>query len=97
MTEEDRLLLLDLKGNTQRLFQQVKGLEEEKRMLLKQIEDLKSQLNELQDVREELAEENDRLKVANRLLSGKDENRMATKKINFLIREIDKCIALLNK
>jgi hypothetical protein len=45
----------------------------------------------------ELGREIEQLKVANRLLAENDANGEAKQKINFLIREIDKCIALLNK
>jgi hypothetical protein len=39
----------------------------------------------------------EQLRLATHILSGVDENREAKQKINKLIREIDKCIALLNK
>ena len=44
-----------------------------------------------------LSRENEKLKLANRILSKSDENMEAGKKINKIVREIDKCIALLNK
>ena len=41
MTEEERLFLIDLKSNTQKLFQQITGLESENKQLEKQGEEIK--------------------------------------------------------
>ncbi|WP_340115136.1 hypothetical protein [Maribellus mangrovi] len=97
MTEEDRLLLIDLKENTQHLFGLYHQLENENRMLQKDLEALQNKIESLEQERLELGKKNEQLKVANQLLSGTDENQDAKQKINSLIREIDKCIALLNK
>jgi len=97
MTEEDRLLLSDLKANIQQLFNEFEGLETEKEELKKNIAELKNEIELLKQERENLSQENEQWKIANRILSESDENREAKQKINKLIREIDKCIALLNK
>lgn len=97
MTEEDRLLLIDLKENTQHLFGLFLQLEQENKMLQEELEALQNKIISLEQERLELGKKNEQLKVANQLLSGMDENQEATQKINSLIREIDKCIALLNK
>jgi uncharacterized protein (DUF3084 family) len=97
MTEEDRLLLIDLKQNTQHLFELCHQFEEEKKMLQEELKALQSKIESLEQERLELGKKNEQLKVANQLLSGTDENLEAKQKINSLIREIDKCIALLNK
>jgi phage shock protein A len=97
MTEEDRLLLFDLKENMQHLFELCHQFEEEKKMLLEEVEALQNKIESLEHERSELGKKNEQLKVANQLLSQTDENQEAKQKINSLIREIDKCIALLNK
>ena len=97
MTEEDRLLLIDLKQNTQHLFEQYTLLEQKNKMLQDELDKLKNQIESLEQERLELGWNNKQLKIANQLLSRKDENQEAKQKINSLIREIDKCIALLNK
>ena len=97
MTEEDRLLLIDLKQNTQHLFERYTLLEQKNKMLQNELDKLKNQIESLEQERLELGWNNKQLKIANQLLSGKDENQEAKQKINSLIREIDKCIALLNK
>ena len=58
---------------------------------------LKSEIEILEKDKLDLGQKNEQLKIATLLLSGVDENREAKQKINRLVREIDKCIALLNK
>ncbi|NQU51840.1 MAG: hypothetical protein HQ522_04815 [Bacteroidetes bacterium] len=97
MTEEDNLLLNDLKANTQRLFQEFRNLENETKLLENKVLDLKLEIELLEKDKSELSRKNEQLKIATHLLSGVDENREAKQKINRLVREIDKCIALLNR
>lgn len=97
MTEEDNILLNDLKANTQQLFRECNRLENEIKMLGNRVLELKEEVNLLQKDKLELGQKNVQLKIATQILSGKDESREAKQKINRLVREIDKCIALLNK
>nr|WP_319266437.1 hypothetical protein [uncultured Draconibacterium sp.] len=97
MTEEDHLLLNDLKRNTQQLFEKYNELEQKNKMLSNQVENLKHEIELIEHEKIELGRSYEQLKVANRILSERDENGEAKQKIDFLIREIDKCIALLNK
>jgi hypothetical protein len=97
MTEEDNLLLNDLKANTKQLFQEFRTLENDAKLLENKVLDLKSEIDLLEKDKLELSQKNEQLKIATHLLSGVDENREAKQKINKLVREIDKCIALLNK
>ena len=97
MTEEDRLLLNDLKANTKQLFIIFNKLEKEKKWLEEEILSLKRKIEELEHENTELGQRQEQLKMANHILSGVDENGIAKQKINKLVREIDKCIALLNR
>lgn len=97
MTEEDRLFLDDLKANIQQLFREFGHLEVEKEQLEQNIAGLKAEIELLNRDIEKVSEENEKWKIANQILSSSDENREAKHKINKLIREIDKCIALLNR
>jgi len=97
MTEEDNLLLTNLKANTQRLFHEFNNLENEIKLLENKVLDLKTDIGLLEKDKLELSQRNEQLKIATHLLSGVDENREAKQKINKLVREIDRCIALLNK
>lgn len=97
MTAEDLLLLNDLKTNTQQLFNSFNELELEKKELEQQILKLKEEVEKLEQEKLELGQKNEQLKIATQMLSGDNGNEEAKQKINFLVREIDKCIALLNK
>ncbi len=97
MTEEERLFLIDLKSNTQRLFHKITELESGKEQLEKQVIELNREIGTQKQENSELSQKIEQLKLATQLLSGVDENKEARQKLNKLIREIDKCIALLNK
>ena len=97
MTEEEQNLLINLKNNVQRFFVEFENVENEKKGLEKDVLDLKQQIELLKKEKSELSHKIEQLRLATHLLSGVDENREAKQKINKLVREIDKCIALLNK
>ena len=97
MTDEEQLLLNNLKLNVQRFFKEFAKIENEKKELEKSVLNLKHEIEKLQNEKSEISHKNEQLRLATHILSGVDENREAKQKINRLIREIDKCIALLNK
>ncbi|MCF6331926.1 MAG: hypothetical protein L3J11_01465 [Draconibacterium sp.] len=97
MTEEDNILLNDLKANTQRLFEEYSFLENKIKLLENKVLGLNSDIKLLEKDKLEMSRKNEQLKIATLLLSGVDENQEVKQKINRLVREIDKCIALLNK
>ena len=97
MTEEERILLNELKASTEKLFRAFQNLEAEKKRLEGELVLQKEKMNQLRKENDDLNRENEKLELANRILSGDDENNEAGKKLNKIIREIDKCIALLNR
>ncbi len=97
MTNEDNLLLDELKANTERLFQEFSNLENKIKSLENRVLGLNSDIELLEKDKLELSRKNEQLKIATHLLSGVDEHRESTPKLNKLVREIDKCSALLNK
>jgi chromosome segregation ATPase len=97
MTDEEQILLNNLKINVQQFFNEFASIENEKIMLEKKVLNLKQEIELLQKEKSEISRKNEQLRLATHLLSGVDENREAKQKINKLVREIDKCIALLNK
>lgn len=97
MTDEDRLLLNDLKANTTQLFSLLFQLETKNKQLEENVLLLKHELEELRQEKTKLSRKHEQLKVATQILAGEGEKREAKQKINRLVREIDKCIALLNK
>ena len=97
MTDEELLLLNNLKINVRQFFNEFEKIENEKKALEQNILSLKNEIELLKQEKSELSRKNEQLRLATHLLSGVDENREAKQKINKLVREIDKCIALLNK
>jgi len=97
MTQEERLLLEGLKANTKQLFQEFSRLEDEKKLLEDRVLELEQEIGKLEEAKSELGHKNEQLEIASHILSGVDVNREAKGKINNLVREIDKCIALLNR
>ncbi len=97
MTEEEQNLLNNLKINVQQFFKEFTSVETEKIALEKNVLNLKHEIELLKKEKSELSQKIEQLRLATHILSGVDENREAKQKINKLVREIDKCIALLNK
>jgi chromosome segregation ATPase len=97
MTDEEQNLLSNLKINVQQFFYEFASVENEIKVLEKNVLSLKNEIELLKKEKSEISRKNEQLRLATHLLSGVDENREAKQKINKLVREIDKCIALLNK
>ena len=97
MTDEESVLLSNLGKNLQLLFNEFEGVENKVKTLENEISRLNGQIELLKKEKTELSQKNEQMKLATLILSGVDENREAKQKVNKLIREIDKCIALLNK
>ncbi len=78
----------------------VSALDKEKHeneLLLNENIELKRLLNEKEQTFIELKEHHDRLKFAKSLQASNQEVHDAKIKVNRIVREIDKCIALLNR
>ena len=97
MTNEDRLLLEELKSNTRQLFEKFEESENKKKSLEKKVTELEKDIETLKREKLELVRKIENIKLAKRLFSNENEKRDARQRINKLVREIDKCIALLNK
>ena len=92
---------IEIVGTLRSRIKEVIGLyEKEKRENQKNLEEcnnLISRIN-LQEVQiKELEQKYNTLKVAKILLAGSDNGNDAKLKVNRIVREIDKCIALLNR
>ena len=72
-------------------------MKEEKSSLLRQTSDLNAVIEENNKAMERLKHENEMLKMAGSLVGEGNSNSEAKSRINELVREIDKCIALLNR
>ena len=75
-------------------YQQIK---EDLNASAQKVEVLSNQLEEQNQTIQQLNEKNKVLKLSSSIQDEQGDNKAAKQKINELVREIDKCIALLNK
>ena len=97
MTDPDKNLLADLKNKVRQLIARHESLKQEKQRLTEKIGQLEFQVNQLRHENSELERKYENLKLAKLLDASEDEKKDAKNRIQKLVREIDKCIALLNK
>ncbi len=86
-----------IKQKVQLLVSALDKEKHENKLLLDQYNELKKQLAEKEQAYVELKEHYDRLKFAKSLQATTQEVHDAKIKVNRIVREIDKCIALLNR
>jgi predicted nucleic acid-binding Zn-ribbon protein len=96
MTEKDQHLIEELKLNIRRLINSLDDSRNELEKVRNENKDLESRFVANNEEFEALKKRYDNLKVAQALAEGDPENQAAKQKITKLIREVDKCIALLN-
>jgi len=96
MTEKDQHLIEELKLNIRRLINSLEESRSELETIKKVNKELESNIVANKEEFELLKKRYDNLKVAKALAEGDPENQAAKQKITKLIREVDKCIALLN-
>ncbi len=85
----------EIRELSRRLIEDRDALREKLQTLSQERDSLKDTLDRKQARLAELEEENQNLKIA-KSLNGTGEPAEAKQKINELVREIDRCIALLN-
>ena len=89
-------VLTEIRGLVDRLLEERKLLQQDLSATKSELSALETRLAESEAERQALEKTNTTLKVA-KSLTGTEEKTEAKLKINELVREIDKCIALLNK
>lgn len=93
----EQAIIASVNENVNRLIELCNQLKVEKANLLAANTEMAKTIEEQQQEISELNHKNDLLKMA-KSLAGEGENPTEAKlKINELVREIDKCISLLNK
>ena len=97
MTERETDLLGEFKVKLDKLINIHLRMKREKQLLIEEQSQLKEQIRLLTFKNEELVKNKEDLKFAKSLLGAEEDSHEAKIKINRLVREIDKCIALLNK
>jgi phage shock protein A len=97
MTELETNLLIDFKLKVKQMIAKHEQLKQEKDELRVEIESLEEIINQLRQEYSLLEQKYENVKMAKMLIASDEDNKNARNKIQKLVREIDKCIALLNK
>ena len=97
MTDQEKNLLIDFELKVKHIIAKHETLKQEKTQLLAKIGNLEESINQLRRENQILEQKYEKLKLAKMLIASEDENKDAKNRIQKLVREIDKCIALLNK
>ncbi len=97
MTDPNTELLVELKKKINLLIEQHQGLKHEVLLLEKEKQQLTDQLEKSAKEYSELEKHFNNLKLTKELVSGSEEASGTKKRIDQIVREIDNCIALLNR
>lgn len=97
MTEQDRILLDGFKVKIEQLIALYEQVRAEKQQLLSRVEELENEIGSLMQDKEALTKKYDNLKLAKSFLVLDGESQEAKNRMNKIVREIDKCIAMLNQ
>ena len=96
MTEESLLLVKELKEQIHLVFGEFEKLEKRNEELKQEIVSLKNKIGFLDEEKSILSNKYESLKLAKAIEAGSGDIQAARNKMNRLMREIDKCVALLN-
>jgi len=97
MSAEQVDILDGIKGKLQSVKHMIREKEELARNLEQQNNELQLQLQQQQSQIEELEEKNQKLVLMKSIATDSPDSKDAQVQINRIVREIDRCIALLNK
>jgi len=97
MTDQEKNLLINFEFKVKQIIAKHEALKQEKSQLLSKTEDLEKSLDLLRKENQILEQKYENLKLAKMLIASDVENKDAKNRIQKLVREIDKCIALLNQ
>ena len=91
------MLVKELREKIHRVFGEFEQLEKRNEELQQVIVSLNDRMEVLEKEKGELTTRYENLKLAKVLENGYGDSRLARQKINKMLREIDKCVALLNE
>jgi hypothetical protein len=97
MVAEEVEILNGIREKVQSVKLQINRQQEDNVQLKERNEDLNNKIQQKEVLIKELEQQNKKLKLAKSFLAESEDVHDAKIKINRLVREIDKCIALLNK
>lgn len=85
-----------LAGKVEKLVKAQEGLRDENAVLKRRNEELERLVSEQKNALSELEEQNKVVKIAKAVTDDDEDRKEQRKRLNELVREVDKCIALLN-
>jgi hypothetical protein len=97
MSAEQVEIFEGIKQKIQSVKVRLKAQQDENLRLKQQYEDLQKTVQQKQLLIEELEQENQRLALVKGIMADSEGSQDAKVQINRIVREIDKCIALLNR
>ena len=97
MVDPNTELVVELSNRVDRLVELYQNAKRENAMLKNEVAQLTSQLKEAVNSKAEVEEQLGHAKMAKVLESGPEDVQHTKTRINQIVREIDKCIALLNR
>ena len=97
MTDSEKNLLMEFKLKVMQMIARHDLLKQEKDQLLGKIGGLEKTIYQLSQENHLLEQKYENLKLAKMLVAPDEDNKDAKSRMQKLVREIDKCIALLNK
>lgn len=97
MTPKDQLLIDELKQNIRRLIDKLEKTKDDLEVAKDECKGLELQIVTYKNEHESLKKRYENLKVARAFVDGDPDNQAAKQKVNKIIKEVDKCIALLNQ
>jgi len=97
MTDLEKNLLIEFKVKVKQMIAKHEKLKQEKDQLLGKIGNLEETNQKLHQENQVLEQKYENLKLGKMLVATDDGNKDAKNRIQKLVREIDKCIALLNQ
>lgn len=95
MTSEEKQLVKLLETRVRQLILQDKELRQQNAQLWQQVTDDDAQLQALREENKQLREQYATLKTARMLQLSDNDTRQAKQRMQKLVREVDKCIAIL--
>jgi hypothetical protein len=97
MSVEQAEIIEGIKQKIQSVKFRLKSQQEDNERLKKQYEDLQKAVQQKQLLIEDLEQKNQKLSLVKGIMADGEDKQEARIQINRIVREIDKCIALLNR
>jgi len=97
MTDEQQKLLTNFETRVRQIILLCTSLKEDNAKLEKALESKESELKIVKENVRNLTNQYDNLKLAKMISYGETDLKVAQQRLSTLVREIDKCIALINK